>query len=230
MSCIPRESDTREERDTALTYAWTDEQDREVVDARFTKYENGDLEIVNAHISDSGSYKCKQEMSSSTTPQSKNVYEHKLVVYELSGHKFITRVFISMALFSQEIMITMLTDLLATRVCNQELCSPGNIKVVKCQLSETKQEVCEFSIAYEAFGQMAEEQCGEECIRARMYDGLKKFLAFLVITVKLIVLSASYAILDIIKRNTQTRMQQCETGTTTETMGAKNKEEWFSTD
>ncbi|GFY62387.1 ig-like domain-containing protein [Trichonephila inaurata madagascariensis] len=175
MSCIPRESDTREERDTVMTYTWTDDKDREVVDARFTKFENGDLEIVNAHVSDSGIYKCKPETSPSTsTAQPKNVYEHKLVVYELSGHKFVTRVFISMSMFSQEIMITMLTDLLKTRVCNPELCSPGNIKVEKCQLSETKQEVCEFSIAYEAFGQMAEEQCTEACIRARMYDGLKK--------------------------------------------------------
>ncbi|GFS72201.1 ig-like domain-containing protein, partial [Nephila pilipes] len=94
MSCIPRESDLREERETesiyksdmreereaAPIYKWTDEQDKEVIDARFTKLENGDLEIVNAHVSDSGIYKCKFEIPSfSTTPQPKNVYEHKLV-------------------------------------------------------------------------------------------------------------------------------------------------------
>ncbi|GFV15349.1 ig-like domain-containing protein [Trichonephila clavipes] len=84
MSCIPRESDTREERDTVMTYTWTDDQGREVVDARFTKFENGDLEIVNAHVSDSGIYKCKPETSSSTsTAQPKNVYEHKLIETKL---------------------------------------------------------------------------------------------------------------------------------------------------
>ncbi|GFT80220.1 ephrin_rec_like domain-containing protein [Nephila pilipes] len=37
-----------------------------------------------------------------------------------------------------------------------------------------KRELCKFSIAYEAIAQMADEQCNEECVRVKMFDGLKK--------------------------------------------------------
>ncbi|XP_055951460.1 uncharacterized protein LOC129987512 [Argiope bruennichi] len=175
LSCLPKETEPQELREAGNSYNWTDQAGRELIDARFIKLDSGDLEIVNAHVGDSGIYKCTvQSSAKAVSPPPKKVYEHKLIVYELSGHKFVTTVFIDMSKYSKEVMLSMLRDLLAIRVCAQDFCSPGHIRVVKCELSETKQEVCQFSIAYEAISQLADERCDEECVRAKMFDGLKK--------------------------------------------------------
>ncbi|GIY91736.1 ig-like domain-containing protein [Caerostris extrusa] len=96
------------------------------------------------------------------------------LVYELSGHKFVTTVFIDMSDKSKDVMMTMLKDLVAARVCAQDLCTPGKVKVATCKMSETKKEICKYSIAYEAVPQLADELCDEECVRVKMFDGLKK--------------------------------------------------------
>ncbi|GIY32448.1 ephrin_rec_like domain-containing protein [Caerostris darwini] len=102
------------------------------------------------------------------------LFLYALSVYELSGHKFVTTVFIDTSDKSKDVMMTTLKDLVAARVCAQDLCTPGKVKVATCQMSETKKEICKYSIAYEAIPQLADELCDEECERGKMFDGLKK--------------------------------------------------------
>ncbi|GIY32447.1 ig-like domain-containing protein [Caerostris darwini] len=80
MTCIPKESKGRLERESGLAYTWTDTDDREIVDSRFTKFEGGELEVVNAHVSDSGIYRCTAKLPSlGPSPKPKSTYSHKLV-------------------------------------------------------------------------------------------------------------------------------------------------------
>ncbi|GBO31847.1 hypothetical protein AVEN_17140-1 [Araneus ventricosus] len=145
LNCIPRESEPQELGEAGNSYVWTDEAGRELIDARFIKLNSGDLEIVNAHVGDSGIYKCTvQSSAKEASPPPKKVHEHKLIVYELSGHKFVTTIFIDMSKYSKEVMLSMLRDLLSVRVCAQDFCSPGRVKVVKCELSETVRTFTKF--------------------------------------------------------------------------------------
>lgn len=80
LNCIPKESEPQEPTVAENQYLWTDEQGRELIDARFIKLDSGDLEIVNAHVGDSGIYKCTLHSSAkAVSPPPKKVYEHKLI-------------------------------------------------------------------------------------------------------------------------------------------------------
>ncbi|CAL1262029.1 unnamed protein product, partial [Larinioides sclopetarius] len=63
LNCIPKVSEPQELREAGKTYVWTDEAGKELIDARYIKLNSGDLEIVNAHVGDSGIYKCTIQSS-----------------------------------------------------------------------------------------------------------------------------------------------------------------------
>ncbi|XP_035221213.1 uncharacterized protein LOC118194138 [Stegodyphus dumicola] len=176
MDCVPMGFQIYGGRDIGASYNWTYEDGNELVNARFTKFRNGQLEITNAHIGDSGVYKCKYIPSSRmiSASQGSHVFEHKLMVYEISGRKFVSRVYLDMSETSIEVALTMLRDLMVATVCRHDLCFPDEIKTPKCEFLESKKQVCEFSIPYEAVNQIADERCQEDCVRENMLSALKK--------------------------------------------------------
>ncbi|XP_035212486.1 uncharacterized protein LOC118186491 [Stegodyphus dumicola] len=176
ISCFSPEVQVNEVRHSGDSFIWTDENGIEIINARFTKLKNGDLEISNVHIGDSGVYKCKYRspIYDNTTGEASELFEHRLIVYEISGHKFVSRVFLDMSESSVELTLPLLRDIMAAKVCGYELCLLGPIQLLKCELLETKKQVCEFSISYEAVNQMADERCDENCVRESKYEGLKK--------------------------------------------------------
>ncbi|XP_071042900.1 uncharacterized protein [Parasteatoda tepidariorum] len=163
MTCTPKDESRMEG-----SVVWTDEEGREIINARFTKLDNDDLEVTNAYVGDSGTYKCKYR--SLATPEGLNkVYERKLLVYELAGHKFISSAVFDVSKQDEKAVIDMLKDLLTYKVCTRDLCAPGVVRTTKCE-----DKSCEFFISYEALNQVADDQCDEECIRTKMLNGLKQ--------------------------------------------------------
>nr|XP_042910636.1 uncharacterized protein LOC107439359 [Parasteatoda tepidariorum] len=195
MTCTPKDESRMEG-----SVVWTDEEGREIINARFTKLDNDDLEVTNAYVGDSGTYKCKYR--SLATPEGLNkVYERKLLVYELAGHKFISSAVFDVSKQDEKAVIDMLKDLLTYKVCTRDLCAPGVVRTTKCE-----DKSCEFFISYEALNQVADDQCDEECIRTKMLNGLKQFLVCLATTVSPTQWSAACAMSATTKRVMERRI------------------------
>ncbi|KAG8184062.1 hypothetical protein JTE90_013698 [Oedothorax gibbosus] len=171
LQCIPRvDVQTRRQLTPDVASVWTDADGRELVDSRYTRRQSGALEIVNAHVGDSGVLKCKVRTPGGEVSK---VYEHKLIVYELAGHKFVTTVLVDLSNYGMDIVLAILNDLVAT-ACGRDLCSPGVVRAKECGESEKVQRYCEFSIVYEGINQIADEICNEDCVRQNMFRKLKK--------------------------------------------------------
>lgn len=173
MNCItpdfPAGNSNTKERKSVV---WTDEEGKKVVNPRAEVLKTGDLKIKQAYESDSGVYYCKF-MPVKETKIPKKIFKHKLIVYQLSGHKFVTTVTFDVTKLGSEATITYVRDLLKDRICASGLCIPGPVNSEKCEVTELEKQMCSMSMTYDGMELRSTASCNESCAKDKAITQLK---------------------------------------------------------